>query len=95
MSSLTSSVWTVLLLACLAARSPLPFLVDDPEDVDARPAEIDLVELAPLLCLDVVQEQQQCVEQVVPAGGQLQLATALAIADLNLKRETSYSKSSK
>ena len=64
-----------------------PLLVDDPEDVDARPAEVDRVELASLLRLDVVQEHQQCVEQVVPAGGQLQLATALAIADLNIIRD--------
>ena len=57
-------------------------LVDDPENVDAPPAEVDLVEHAALLRLDVVQEQEQRVEQVVPAGGELQLATALAVADL-------------
>ena len=47
-----------------------------------RPAEVDRVQHASLLRLDVVEEEQQRVEQVVPARGQLQLAPALSIPDL-------------
>ena len=41
----------------------------DSRPTDLLPAEVDRVEHAALLRLDVVQEQQQSVEQVVPPGG--------------------------
>lgn len=42
-------------------------LFDDPEDVDARHAEVDPAEIAALLGLDVMQEQDHGMEKIVPA----------------------------
>ena len=50
--------------------------------VPPLPSEVDRVEHARLLGLDVVEEEQQRVEQVVPTGRQLQTTTALAVANL-------------
>ena len=47
------------------------------DNVSSAPAEVDCVEHARLLGLDVVEEEEQRVEQVVPPGRQLQPTTAL------------------
>ena len=53
------------------------------DNVSSAPAEVDCVEHARLLGLDVVEEEEQRVEQVVPPGRELQPTTAaLAAADL-------------
>ena len=56
------------------------------DNVSSAPAEVDCVEHARLLGLDVVEEEEQRVEQVVPPGRQLQPTTAaLAVAAADLK----------
>ena len=50
----------------------VPRSVDDPEDVESRLAQVDPAQDAVLFGLDVVQEEEERVEEVVPARSGLQ-----------------------